>query len=527
LLAASPAFADAGSAGLTAYVRARAAAAAGAVDVAAQGYAAALAARPNDPDVALRAWRGALAAGDETLADRAAKVLEASNKAPIDVGLYRLAEAARSGDDRRLDAALTGLKGSPLALLGPPVEAWRALAAGKDPFAPIDQAKGDAMVQRYGAETRALLLIGTGRTEEGLALLHALLGNDQASIELRYDAAQLLAGKGHADEARALLTDGSPLLDALAAKLGNGVQPSLGFGVSRLLTRLAADLHDGKAPELSIAITRAALIAEPGNDRVRLFLAEALAADGATDEALAALDAIKPGQALHDVAQDERIVVLQAANRGEAALAAAKARSAAPDADIDDARTLGNALTALKRYDEAANAYALALRRAGRDADWTYHLQLGGALEQAGHWPQARAELELAVKIAPDQPLALNYLGYASLEHGGDAQTSLRLLEQAHALAPTNASIADSLGWAWFKQGDAVKAAPLLESAVAADPANATISEHLGDVYWLQGRRYEARYAWAAAQALGDPADRPRLAAKIANGPSPRNTAKE
>ena len=197
-------------------------------------------------------------------------------------------------------------------------------------------------------------------------------------------------------------------------------------------------------------------------------------------------------------------------------------RSAAPGATASDARQLGMLLSNTGDNAGAATAFALALKREGRDADWTYHLQLGGALEQAGRWPEGRAELKRALLLAPDEPLVLNYLGYADIEHGEDVGAALKLLERAHTLAPDNGSITDSLGWALFQSGDTQRALPLLEEAAVAEPANATISEHLGDAYWAVGRRYEARYAWSAAKVSADGADAARLTHKIADGSGSR-----
>ncbi len=75
---------------------------------------------------------------------------------------------------------------------------------------------------------------------------------------------------------------------------------------------------------------------------------------------------------------------------------------------------LGDLLSQAGRQGDAGEAYAhaLALARKG-DApqpEWTLHLLLGGALEQAGKWPEAKKELEAAYKLAPDQAVVLNYL---------------------------------------------------------------------------------------------------------------------
>src|SRR3546814_14308577 len=69
--------------------------------------------------------------------------------------------------------------------------------------------------------------------------------------------------------------------------------------------------------------------------------------------------------------------------------------------------------------------YDTAIARAGDRATWLLWLQKGGALEQAGDWENARPALEKALELAPNEPIVLNYLGYASLEHGGDPGQAL------------------------------------------------------------------------------------------------------
>ncbi|MBV8238863.1 MAG: tetratricopeptide repeat protein, partial [Sphingomonas sp.] len=145
-------------------------------------------------------------------------------------------------------------------------------------------------------------------------------------------------------------------------------------------------------------------------------------------------------------------------------------------------------------------------------------LQYAASLDGGGDWPAARTALLRAQSIAPDEPAVLNYLGYGDVTHGGDVPKALAMLERASALRPTDAAITDSLGWAWYRTGNVAKALPLLERAAQASPDNAEIGEHLGDAYWAAGRRYEARYAWRAAQVVADAKDRDRLATKIADG---------
>ncbi|MBA3837983.1 MAG: hypothetical protein C0499_10050 [Zymomonas sp.] len=130
--------------------------------------------------------------------------------------------------------------------------------------------------------------------------------------------------------------------------------------------------------------------------------------------------------------------------------------------------------------------------------------------------------IERAVELAPDEPVALNYLGYGLLENRGDRARATRLLERALALRPDDGSILDSLGWCYFLTGDLPRALPLLERAAAQSPDNATINDHLGDAYWRAGRHFEARYAWGAAKGVATGDDEARIAAKINGAPGPQ-----
>ena len=499
-------------------MRARAADADGRVDVAAASYAQALAAAPDNPVVAVRAYREAMEAGDDALIDRAAGVLRRAGVAPADAALLALASAAHTHDAAAAERAIATLSQGSLAVLVPSLAGWLAFERGTDPLAPLEGSGKDVVARRFAGENRALLLIASGRTDDGMAALRALLGVDGANFDLRFAAVQLLTGQQHVDLARSLLTGDDPVLAAARAR-PVGVPPSLAFGASRLFTRIAADLAPGEPTPLSITLTRAALRADPTDDRARLFLAGALSKLGATGHALTVIDSIDPNGPFAGLARTSRVTVLADADDAAAALAAAGAVAARPDASPYDQQRYGDRLLDARRFDEAAAAYRRVID--GGAGDWSSWMQYGGALDQGGHWRQARAALERAVKLAPDEPLALNYLGYAQIDHGEDVAAAALLLERAARLKPDDTSIADSLAWAYFRRGDTARALPMLERAAAGEPGNAIIAEHLGDAYWSAGRRYEARYAWRAASVVADTGDAARLFDKIAHGIDP------
>lgn len=507
-MVSAPASADTGA--LAAYLRARVADDRGEVARAATDYGVALAAAP-DAAIAIRAYREALSAGDMGLATRALAVLDRVGVTPEDAQLLRLADAARVGDAARVEAVATRLAAGRLALLVPPLRAWVARGCGADPL-PVLDAAADPAARRLATETRALLLAAAGRRGEAVAQIQ-LLGGSSAPIDLRVATAQALADPALAR--RLFPGDEAALADALARA---PVRPSLGFGVSRLLTRIASDLSAGEGPNpLVVTLARAALIAEPGNDRARLLLANRLVAEDATGPALALLAEIAPDSPFGPAAASARITVLTATNRRPEALADAARLAARSGAGRDEWQAYADLLTDSGRASEAVPFYHRIAQSDGA-GEWVVWMQLGAALEAAGDWPRARAALAKAVELAPDEPVALNYLGYARVTRGEAKRESTALLERAHRLAPDNASIADSLGWAYHLTGDTPRALPLLESAARGEPDSAEIGEHLGDVYWALGRRYEARYAWTAAQAAAEEKDRARLAGKLARG---------
>ncbi len=515
LLATLPLPAQAVTPDLLAYLQGRAADGDGDSDLAARRYSAALDASPGDPTVAAFAYREAIAAGDIELALRAATALGAA--APADADLLIVADAAARDDRAAADQAIVRLSKSRLAILAAPLAAWAEYDRGGDPLPLLAVARDDVVARRFASEARGLILIAQGHTGEGIATLRAILGTGQASEDLRIIAARLLVGQGKAAEARSFLTGKAAPIATMRARLGDGAKPSLAFGASALFSRVASDLALGPAGPLPLALAQAALVADPQNDRARVLLGYTLGRSGNTDRALATLDAVPAASPYAGTARASRIQILADAGDTERALADAKAL--AKDDDPVAQQRYADLLMAAGRPKDAAAIYRNIVDQSKTD-QWTLWLQYGGALDEAGDWPRARKALERAVALAPDEPLALNYLGYARITHGEEIAASEALLEKASRLRPDDAAIADSLGWAYHLSGKPAQALPLIEQAAAAAPDNAEIGEHLGDILWSVGRRFEARYAWTAAQVVASDDEAARLAGKIANGPT-------
>lgn len=118
--------------------------------------------------------------------------------------------------------------------------------------------------------------------------------------------------------------------------------------------------------------------------------------------------------------------------------------------------------------------------------------------EEEGKVSDALKELKGVLKSRPDDPSALNALGFTLADHSRDLKRARKLIESAHAAAPMNAAILDSLGWVLFRQGQSTAAEPYLRTAYA-DDRGGDIAAHLGEVLWQLGRPADAERIWSEA----------------------------
>jgi tetratricopeptide (TPR) repeat protein len=516
------------------YVRARAADAAGMPELAAAQYAQVLAVSPDDEMLVTRAYRQAITAGDRALAVRAGRLLAARGNPPPDVSLLLLAEAVMAKDMRGANQILDRIgEKDLLSFLVPSLRAWLAVGAkGSDPLAKLDANRAGSIGAAYAGEQRMLILFALGREDEGLIALQALgLKGDARAARLRLAAAAAISGPRAKDKGRekalALLAGDNPAIVAGRRRLEAG-KPLPGAidtpaaGIAELLTRIAIDINRERVTPLALGLARIATFLAPDNAESWLVTGELLSMVEQYEAAATALGQVQADDPFAGVAREARLQLLVRKGEKQGALEAALAAAKAPDAEVADWTRVGDLYAELGRQSDAAAAYGKAIEMVEKgehvEQPWTLWLLRGGAMEQAGDWPAAKAVLQKALAMAPDQPAVLNYLGYAQLERHENLDEAERLIERASRLKPDDAAITDSLGWVYYQRGNLPQAIAMLERAVIGDPAEPTINEHLGDAYWTVGRRYEARYAWAAALVYADAKEAARINRKLAGG---------
>jgi len=121
--------------------------------------------------------------------------------------------------------------------------------------------------------------------------------------------------------------------------------------------------------------------------------------------------------------------------------------------------------------------------------------------EEQGRTAAALRELTQILNARPNDPAALNALGYTLADHAKDLSRARKLIERAYAASPRNAAILDSLGWVLYRQGRPAEALPYLTEAFA-DDRDGDIAAHLGEVLWKLGKPDEARQIWSEASAM-------------------------
>jgi Flp pilus assembly protein TadD len=191
-----------------------------------------------------------------------------------------------------------------------------------------------------------------------------------------------------------------------------------------------------------------------------------------------------------------------------------------PD-DLEAIVALGNVLRGHKKFAECADVYskAVALVPHPEKANWVLFYFRGICFERAHQWPKAEADLQEALKLFPEQPHVLNYLGYSWIDQGVRLDEGMDMIKRAVQQRPDDGYIVDSLGWAYFRIGNYEEAVKQLDRAIELKPEDPTINDHLGDAYWRVGRTLEAHFQWAHARDLKpDPEDLPKIEGKLKNG---------
>lgn len=490
---------------------------------------------PDNPDLLNRALLYTAAAGD---LDAAAKLAERVVVTTPDDRVARLALAVAAIKRHDFSEAREQLnksgKGPFTALTLSLLEAWSAEGEGKTDAAlaalnDLISEGGTAALQAYH---RALILDLAGRNTDADAAYKAALAEAGNSPRMVEAYGRFLERTGRAADARALYAkfNADPALGpvvALAnariaeAKAPERLVASAQDGAAEALFDIAASLSDEASSDVAILYLRCTLYLSPDFDLAKIVLADRFEAMRKFDDAIAVFQSIPQSSPYAFPAAVQIAVDESRLDHNDLAMQQLAALSAQHPNDITTWTALGDAYRSAEKYEQAADAYdhAIKLLPSVTAKAWPLFYARGVAEERSKKWDAAEKDLQQALKLSPDQPQVLNYLGYSWVDQGRNLPAALTMLEKARSLDPNDGYIVDSVGWAYFRIGRYQDAAKTLEQAVLLVPGDPTINEHLGDAYWMTGRKLDAHFQWSHALAFGDDAkQKAELEKKLQSG---------
>ena len=131
------------------------------------------------------------------------------------------------------------------------------------------------------------------------------------------------------------------------------------------------------------------------------------------------------------------------------------------------------------------------------------------AFEQIDNIVGAEKDLRTVLELRPDDPDALNALGYTLADRTDRFDEALVLIKAALQQKPESAAILDSMGWVLLKLGQLENAVSYFTKAWGISRDH-EIAAHYGELLWRLGRHKDAREIWRIGYELNPESDKIR-----------------
>jgi len=110
-------------------------------------------------------------------------------------------------------------------------------------------------------------------------------------------------------------------------------------------------------------------------------------------------------------------------------------------------------------------------------------VQLATAAEARGDFDETILRYRAIIAAEPDNVPALNNLAYILVDRKNLPKEALPLAERAYRLSGQSAAVADTLGWAHYKNGDAAAGLPYIDRAARLEAKNVDILIHAATIH--------------------------------------------
>lgn len=489
---------------------------------------------PNNYDLMDQGFVAALSNGDIDAAQAMAQKLVVHDQSN---GLARLVQGIWNLKNKRYISARSAFVSiSPkdsADLVTTMMTAWSLAGAGKyaDALRRIDQLQNPAVSafrdfhagliaqmakdpkeaeKRLGAAYAASK--STLRVVDAYARFLDQQGKSDAAIKVYKDFEVVAPHNAIADRALKQLAAGQKLAPLVATAQQGAAEALYGLGI-------AGARQDDQTT--AIIYLRLALFLQPDHDLALITLANYYGRLKQYGTSVDLYNQVPANDPLRTEADVQTALAFDAADHKKQALAQlADIVKAHPD-NREALEAYGNLQRTAKDFTGSVASFTTIINmdKPPVSTNWPDYYSRGVAYAGANQWPQAEADFKEALKLSPDEPAVLNYLGYSWVDRGENLDEAFRMLRKAVDEQPEDGYIVDSLGWALFKLGRYAEATKELKKAVALKPADPLINEHLGDAFWRTGDKLEAQFQWNHARdSKPEPKDLARILDKIKNG---------
>jgi tetratricopeptide (TPR) repeat protein len=485
---------------------------------AAEWFARALVSDTKNPGLLEGAILANIGLGDWGPAANMARALQDTDASSQAAYLALLVEAIQAEDyEAVLEKSRDGAASA--ALLDVLVTAWAQVGLGRmsEATATLDTLSKAQGMATFAMYHKALALASAGDYEGAHAILSdpnqgALQGLRRAILA----HARILSQLERNAEALALLDasfvgEPDPELDQLRLRLAAGEPVPFDSvktakeGLAEVFYTVAMALGQDGDITHTLIYARAAQALRPNQDDTALLVAGLLEQQGQHDLAIEVYATVPASSPAFHIAEIGRAEATRSAGRNEASIEILLGLTRAKPELLVAHIALADAYRRDERFAEARDVYTTAIDLLGtpRPENWALFFSRGICAERLGDFEGTVTDMREALRLNPDQPQVLNYLGYSFVDRGENLQEALSMIERAVAREPGSGYIIDSLAWAYYRLGRYQDAVEPMERASLLEPVDPIVTDHLGDVYWAVGRKREAEFQWHRALSYG------------------------
>lgn len=359
--------------------------------------------------------------------------------------------------------------------------AYALLAADRGEF-PVALSETEKALAQHPDWSRARLLQAQiiskmGNSHKAKEVMLKAMQSDPNNLRLRLIYSQFLAKSGDARGAEIEL-------ERILAKDPRNEDALLGQAMNKLDAG-----QEEKARQLFERLV------DSPNRRMQayFYLGMIDARKGNFQDALQSFDKVTEGPAVFDAQVNSVTALYNLDQLPEARRRLAELRKQNPQEALRLYLLEGELLSKNKDYAVAFDLLSQALQEMPNQPELLYTRAL--VAEQIDRVDVMESDLRVVLEKNPDDPNALNALGFTLADRSQRLDEAKRYIARALELKPGDPAILDSYGWVYYRLGDYRMALEYLRRAFATlkDPE---IGAHLGEVLWESGNRQDAEKVW-------------------------------